>query len=76
MKQYLHQGSLTWRYNLYDEHDKFLEFEIIADNPLTYDKLKLRVLEDYQRVLGMAQVVGAISYTYKLYEVLNENNIQ
>jgi len=66
MKQYLHQGSLTWRYNLYDEQDKFLEFEIIADFPLTMDKLKLRVLEDYQRVLGMAQVIGTISYTYKL----------
>lgn len=66
MKQYLHQGSLYWRYNMFDEHEKELEFDIIADSPLTANKLKLRVLEDYQRVLGLAQVIGTISYTYKL----------
>jgi hypothetical protein len=66
MKQYIHEGTLFWRYNIYDEYEKELEFEIIADSPLTVDKLKLRVLEDYQRVLGMAQVIGSISYTYKL----------
>ena len=75
MKQYLHQGQLTWRYNLYDEHEKFLEFEIIADSPLTMEKLKLRVCEDYQQALGMSQVIGTISYTYKLYGSNNENNI-
>ena len=43
-----------------------LEYDVLWGSPMTANDLKLKVLEDYQHVLGLAQKIGTLTYTTKL----------
>ena len=65
-KMYKHTGTLTYYFNEFDNHDKVLEFDVLWGSPMTANDLKLKVLEDYQHVLGLAQKIGTLTYTTEL----------
>lgn len=57
-KMYKYTGVLYYRYNMFDEHDKAVPFEILWGSPLTNKDLKLKVVETYSNVLGLSQKIG------------------
>lgn len=62
-KYYKYTGQLFYTYNLYDEHNKTLNFEVLWASPLTDSDLKNKVCTDYSRVLGLSQCIGSMVYT-------------
>lgn len=57
-KLYKYTGVLYYTFNLYDFHEKRIEFEILWGSPLTDRDLKEKVVQNYQGVLGLSQKVG------------------
>jgi hypothetical protein len=65
-KMYKYTGTLTHYFNEFDNHDKVLEFDVISDRELNYNEVVDKVCEDYQRVLGLSQKIGSVSYTTEI----------
>jgi hypothetical protein len=65
-KMYKHTGTLTYYFNEFDFHDKVLEFDVISDRELNCNEVADKVCEDYQRVLGLSQKIGSVSYTTEI----------
>ena len=57
-KLYKYIGHLHYTFNLYDFHEKTLEFEILWGSPLTDKDLRKMVVQNYQGVLGLSQKIG------------------
>lgn len=56
-------GTLEYTYNMYDDHIKTLEFEVLWGSPMTDNDLRKKVAEDYANVLGLSQKLGTMVYT-------------
>ena len=65
-KLYKYTGHLYYTFNLFDEHEKAIEFEILWGSPLTYNELKSKVAEDYNKQLGIAQCINSIVYSREI----------
>ena len=63
---YKYTGHLHYTFNLYDSHEKSIEFEILWGSPLTYNELKAKVVEDYNKQLGIAQCIKSVAYSCEL----------
>ena len=70
-KLYKYTGQLHYAFNMYDEHDKTLDFVVLWSSPLTYDALKAKVVEDYSKQLGIAQHIKSVVYSCSI-EIMEE----
>lgn len=71
-KLYKYTGFLYYTFNLYDFHEKCIEFEILWGSPLTYNELKSKVVEDYNKQLGIAQCIKSVVYSCELITIEDE----
>jgi len=62
-KIHVYSGVILYTLNMFDLHDKTLEFKVLSDNILTMKEVECKVREDYHLVLGMVGSFKSINYS-------------
>jgi len=63
-KIHVYSGIILYTLNMFDLHDKTLEFKVLSDTVLTMKEVECKVREDYHLVLGMVGSFKSINYTH------------
>lgn len=58
-----YKGEIHYTFNMFDGHVKTCEFNLLSDQPMTYNVVKHQACEQCQRQLGLAQCIKTVVYT-------------